>query len=790
MIRHTFVSSIRAVAALAVAASLLIAPAVQSADALSTFHQKKLEEIDAAVSLAIADGRCPGGVLWIEHRGQNYSKAYGDRSLEPVKEVMSADTIFDLASLTKVIATTTAIMKLVEQGEISLEAPVQQYIPEFIGKEGVSVKHLMTHTSGLRPGLSLAQPWTGPEAALKLACAEKLTAPPGTTLRYSDINYIVLGELVRIVSGKRLDEFCAEQIFRPLGMKDTGFLPAENLKERVAPTQRTADGILRAVVHDPTARRIGGVAGHAGLFGTTADLARFSRMLLNGGELEGVRILKPETVRLMTSVQTGEGIPRRGLGWDIDSPYAGPRGNWFPVGSYGHTGWTGGSLWIDPFSQSFVVFLSNRNHPTESGNVLPLRRLLGTLSAEAIRDFNFAWVPDALPRGSSPQLGAAETAKAQGKAEVLSGIDVLVRDEFAPLKGKRVGLITNHTGIDRQRRSTIDLLFKAPDVKLVALFSPEHGIRGVMDEKVGDSKDEKTGLPIFSLYGDRRSPLPEQLAQCDVLIFDIQDIGCRFYTYISTLGECMTAAAKQNVKFMVLDRPNPIGGAVVQGPILNAERSFVAWHEIPLRHGMTVGELAKMFNEERKLGADLTVVPCEGWARSQWFDATDLPWINPSPNMRGLNAAALYPGVGVLEFCNLSVGRGTDRPFEYLGAPYIDDRRLARELNDAGLDGVRCIPVRFTPNASVHANKECGGVQFIVTNRDTMNPVDLGITIATVLQRLYPADLKFERIAKLLADPVTQKAIAEGQSLSAIQTAWVPGREEFRTRREKFLIYR
>jgi len=333
-------------------------------------------------------------------------------------------------------------------------------------------------------------------------------------------------------------------------------------------------------------------------------------------------------------------------------------------------------------------------------------------------------------------------------------------------------------------------LSKAPDVQLVTLFSPEHGIRGTLDEKIGHSRDERTGLPIYSLYGETRAPAEDQLANLDALVFDIQDIGCRFYTYISTLGECLSAAGKAGKKFFVLDRPNPITGTQIEGPMLAAERSFTAWHELPIRHGMTVGELAKMFNVERNLGADLTVVPCEGWTRQTWFDDTGLPWVNPSPNMRTLTAATLYPGVGLLEFCNVSVGRGTDRPFEIFGAPYIDDRTLAAALNGADLPGVRFVPVRFTPNASVFSGQECGGVQLIVTNRDNFAALDLGVVLATTLQRLYSKDLKLERLSRLLAEPKTLDAIRAGKGLNEIKALWSVGREGFREGRARVLIYR
>ena len=635
----------------------------------------RLEAMDAAVGSAIAADKLPGGVLWMEHRGRIHQRAYGQRAVEPRPEPATPDTVFDAASLTKVLATTPAVMKLVEQGRIGLDDPVAQHLPGFAanGKEGITSRHLLTHTSGLRPGIPGRPPWTGTERALELAAAEKPTQPPGTRFVYSDINFIVLGELVRTVAGVPLDAFVRAEVHGPLGMADTGFRPfdaarvngdpevfrreLEAAPVRIAPTERITNGlVLRGIVHDPTARRMGGVAGHAGLFTTAADVARFARMMLGGGTLDGRRVFSPETVAAMTSVQTAPGIPARGLGWDIDSPYAGPRGTHFPVGSYGHTGWTGTSLWIDPASETFIVFLSNRNHPTEDGDVRALRRELGTLAAEALPE-GTPGRPVARAESASGPAGAADSGP------VLNGIDVIVRDGFRSLRGLKVGLITNHTGHDRERRPTIDLLAAADGVELVALFSPEHGIRGLLDEKVDDGRDEKTGLPVYSLYGERRTPAPEQLAGLDALVFDIQYIGCRFYTYISTLANCIEAAGTAGVRFIVLDRVNPVNGRAVDGPVLTGARSFVASHEIPLRHGMTVGELARMFHAERSMKGELTVVPVEGWRRDDWFDATGLPWTNPSPNMRSLTEATLYPGVGVLEFCNVSVGRGTGTPF-------------------------------------------------------------------------------------------------------------------------------
>ncbi|MBI2946803.1 MAG: DUF1343 domain-containing protein [Verrucomicrobia bacterium] len=751
--------------------------------------------MDAAVLAAISSNQIPGGVLWLERHGTAYRKAYGYRALVPGKAPMTENTIFDAASLTKIVATTPAIMRLIEQGKINLEAPAQSYLPEFRshGKEAITVRHLLTHTSGLRPGLSSTPLWSGYDKAIELACAEKPLNAPGAVFRYSDINFIVLGEIVRRVSGVRLDEFATREIFQPLKMSDTGFLPLATKLPRIAPTERFEGEMLHGKVHDPTARRMGGVAGHAGLFTTAADLARFCRMMLNGGSLDGVRIFKPETVKLMNSVQSPAGVPsRRGLGWDIDSGYSRPRGKHFPLGSYGHTGFTGTCLWIDPFSRTFWVFLSNRVHPDGKGNVLPLQAALASLAAEAVIGFNFAGAIGALPPRVPPEVTANSPANRPqaGVVQVLNGIDVLVQQEFAPLKGLRVGLITNHTGTDRHRNSAIDLLRAAPDMKLVALFSPEHGIRGALDEKVADSVDEKTGLPIHSLYGQTRSPKPDQLRDLDALVFDIQDIGCRFYTYISTMGNCLEAAAKAKLKFFVLDRVNPIGGVVIDGPVLNGETSFTGFHPIPVRHGMTVGELARMFNVERAFNADLTVIPLQGWRREFWFDETGLPWINPSPNMRSLTEAALYPGIGLLETTALSVGRGTGTPFEVIGAPYIDDVKLAAELNHLTLQGVRFVPIRFTPNASVFKDRPCAGVNILLTDRDQCGAVDVGIAIARTLQRLYPAEFGLEKFDRLLVHRSTVEAIRAGRSLAEIRQSWTIDLDEFKKRREAYLLYR
>ncbi|MBI4624084.1 MAG: DUF1343 domain-containing protein [Verrucomicrobia bacterium] len=776
----------------------------------SEFRADKLAAMDAAIQEAITDRKLPGGVLRLERNGRVYQKAFGRRAIVPVAEAMAEDTIFDAASLTKVLATTPSILLLAERGKIDLDAPVAAYVPEFAqnGKAAIAVRHLLTHTSGLRPGIGGSPSWSGYDGAIQRACEEKPRSEPGTTFVYSDINFIVLGEIVRRVSGERLDEFVAREIFRPLKMNDSGYLPPADKLSRIAPTEFDSEGkMLRGIVHDPTARKMGGVAGHAGVFTTVADLARFAHMMLNHGELDGVRLLAPATVQRMTGVQTRDDISRRGFGWDIDSPHSGPRGKVFPLGSYGHTGWTGSSVWLDPSSGSIVIFMSNRVHPDGKGNVVPLRATLGTLAAEAT-GFDFAHV-------DRKQV----TPRPKGEPTfVLNGIDVLVREHFIRLRGLKVGLITNHTGRDRERNASTDLLHQAPGVELNALFSPEHGIRGTADTKVGDSVDEKTGLPIYSLYGGaaRRQPGQsdadydlavirshqpklEQIRELDALIFDVQDIGARFYTYSSTLGAALEAAGQAGKKIYVLDRVNPITGSHVEGPVQTRHFSFIGFHTLPVRHGLTMGELALMLNAERGFKADLAVVACENWSRDTWFDGTDLPWTNPSPSMRSLNAATLYPGICLLESASVSMGRGTDKPFEQAGAPYIDDTRLAREMNRAGLTGVRFVPVRFTPRVEYfpgppgslkYRDQECGGVYMVLTDRERCNVVDIGIVMAQVLQRLHPQEFNPDQMARLLGHDETLQAIKAGKTLAEIKALWSRDLEQYRARRQPFLLYK
>ena len=764
----------------------------------------KFQAIDAIVRQDIEQKKLPGAVVLIG-RGERilYHRAIGQRAVVPTPEPMTLDTIFDLASLTKVVVTTTGMVMLLEQGKVRLNDRVSTFIPGFerYGKADITVRHLLTHVSGLRPDVDLAEPWKGYDAAISLAIEEVPTAPPGARFVYSDINFFLLGDIIRRVSGQPLEEFARDRIFRPLGMNDTTFLPPASLVPRIAPTERcsglawpcdSGDGamtMLRGVVHDPTARRMGGVAGHAGLFSTAADLAVFCRMLLGGGAYRGTRLLSSLAVTKMTTPATpAEERNVRTLGWDFDSSFSSNRGELLPIGSFGHTGFTGTSLWIDPATGMYVIFLSNRVHPDGKGDVTPLRARVSTIAASAI---NVA-IPGARQMAwTGRDFGPAPAPPPRPAATVVSGIDVMRADGFAVLRGKRVGLVTNHTGRARDGATTIDLIHRAPDVKLVALFSPEHGIRGILDSKVPSETDQATGLPIHSLYGETRRPPAATLEGLDTIVIDLQDIGTRFYTYMTTMAYVMEEAAKQGIAVVVLDRPNPIGGVQIEGPLLDAgDFGFTGYFSMPIRHSLTLGELAQLFNGENKIGANLTVVPMRNWNRGEWFDETGLPWINPSPNMRNLLQATMYPGIGAIEGTNISVGRGTDAPFEQIGAPWIDGVQLADALNARAISGIRFYPVRFTPAASKYAKEECQGVFMILTDRAALRPVRLGLEVAAMLHKLYGAKFELELAQRLFGSKDTLTRVRAGEDPAAIASTWGAGEARWRLLRAKYLLYR
>ena len=776
----------------------------------ATKSSPRFKVLDAVIEEAIEQQQCPGAVVLVGHHGSVvYKKAYGMRSLEPTREPMTLDTIFDVASLTKVMATTPSVLRLLELGQIRLNDTVATYLPEFAqnGKQDVTIRELLTHYSGLPEDLDLKTPWSGKDTALQMAFSEKLVTPAGSVFRYSDINFEVLGFLVEQVAKMPLDKYAEAFVFKPLGMKETRFLPPPGWRRRIAPTEYDENNqMLRGVVHDPTARRMGGVAGHAGLFSTAADLSKYAQALLDSINAKPQRkqFLKTLTVMKATHPQQPpDAVSLRGLGWDIDTAFSSNRGELFPLGSFGHTGFTGTSIWIDPTTNTYVILLTNAVHPHVGHSVVALRSKVANTVA-GILDLGSEI------RGKNPLLaitGYNEAAAglrrmAYRNATVLNGIDVLESTQFAVLKPaqgdappRKIGILTNQSGLDANGRRTIDILNAVPGLKLTALFAPEHGAVGQLDTtNVGDTTDTTTGVPVYSVYGDtdaRRRPSTDQLKQLDAVIIDLQDAGVHFWTYETTIGYFLEAAAQTGTEIVILDRPNPITGSVVSGPIVDADkRNFVAYYPLPVRHGMTMGELAQLFNGEQNLGAKVTVVPMQGWQRGDWFDSTGELWVNPSPNLRSLNENTLYPGVAMIEGTNVSVGRGTDTPFEVLGASWIKSQELASYLNSRHISGVRFIPYSFTPKSAVYANQLCGGVNMVVTNRLTLDSPGLGIELASALHKLYPNDFQINKAITIIANQETLDELNAGTDPRFISSRWNEELGRFEAIRQKYLIYK
>jgi uncharacterized protein YbbC (DUF1343 family) len=734
-----------------------------AAAALAVEVDPRFAAVDAAVAAAIEAGKLPGCVLVVGRHDQVLlRKAYGSRALLPSPVPMTLDTVFDLASLTKPLATSTSVMILAERKKIDLKAPASRYVPELAKLPPFTVEQLLVHTSGLpaaTPIADYASPTTdrGPVMRrLGETLVGKLKTKPGERFLYSDVGFIVLEEIVRRRSGKDLAAFTHDEVFTPLGMSETGFLPGAELRARAAPTEQRDGDWMKGDVHDPRAFAMGGVAGHAGLFSTVDDLSRYARALLGRGALEGTRIVSEKTFETWTARHdTSSG--GRALGWDRDSRFATHRSSLLSARAFGHGGFTGTAMWIDPGKDLYVVFLSNRVHPEGKGAVNPLVAELATLAIDA--------------------------------SETRTGIDVLRAESFERLEGAHVGLVTNASSRARDGTSTLDALRSAPGVTLSAIFSPEHGIQGVAEGKIADGAYH--GVPVYSLYGDRSSPTSSTLDGIDTLVFDLQDAGARFYTYASTMKLAMKVAAEKKLRFLVLDRPNPIDGVDVAGPVLDVGLggSFVNHHALPVRHGMTMGELARLFAADDKLDVRLEVVRMQNWRRTQYFDSTGLTWFSPSPNLRSVDEVVLYPAVGLLESTNLSVGRGTDTPFEVIGAPYVDGEALAKNVTARGVPGLALEPVIFTPTASPHRGKVCKGLRLRVTDRAKFEPVRAALALALAMQELHGSDWDVDHVERMLQSKLAFDALKAGSSVDVIAATWSTPLASFVKKRERFLLY-
>jgi SSS family transporter len=952
--RHAIITS-TAVLSFVVILSAAKAPRmVQAQTVAPTITTADFTPVSTLLNDSIAAHKLPGAVVMVGHGGHIvFKQAYGARKLagEPgldgnpsPAEPMTEDTIFDMASLTKCLSTATAVMQLYEQGKLQFDDPIQKYLPAFNAtndaqRAQVTIRMLLTHTSGEAPDVNQKDAWglAAPDKAegFHRALTTPLQSAPGAVFRYSDINFILLGDLVETLSGESLDVYAQEHIYKPLGMTETRYLPlakacgphqvigsaiawqrtppghmlfacpqgdwSTSLLPRIAPTAHDDEGksdpatnpdfdrLLRGSVHDPSTRRMGGVAGHAGVFSTAGDVSLFAQGLLDrlAGRPSNFP-LKQSTLELMTTPeQPGHNSQQltkanaaeraaiaagmkpsapllapmypaikeqdlRGYGWDIDTAFSKPRGSVFPIGSFGHTGFTGTTLWMDPGSNTYVILLANAIHPRGNPPISNLRGEFASAAAKALHLYE---------SGTTAGIPSSHT---------LTGIDVLDQTHNAALRElasrhhgqARLGLLTNQTGLDSQGRRTVDILHSSDlsedNIHLVALFSPEHGIFGKQDTtSIAAEVDPATGLHVTSLYGAKdvdRRPSHEQLKDLDAVVIDLQDAGVRFYTYEAVTGYFLEAAAREKNEFhhdleiLVLDRPNLIGGEQVQGPISDAGlESYTDYMPLPVRNGLTLGELAQYINGEatstlthtdalfaptepaqntssprathtpsrpfkaaasgKGLGAHLTVIPMQHWTRAAYFDETGLPWVNPSPNLRSVTAATLYPGIGLLETTNVSVGRGTATPFELFGAgvPARDSKTGAQKpawfkaADVAAALNARNIPgVTFTATTAAIAEdtnhypfhaQTIEAVRVTLTDRKALDSPAMGIEILSVLHRLYPEQFQVEKAMRLVVNRATMDALERGDDPRTIAASWQPSLHDFMDRRAAYLLY-
>ncbi len=945
-------------------------------------HAPDFTPVSILLNDAIAAHKLPGAVVVIGHNGHiAFKQAYGNRKLagEPgldgkpsPPEPMTEDTIFDMASLTKVIVTTTAILQLYEHGKLDLDTPVAHYLPDFMTTTGASnppssplalsapsaphypvalsrsggsnsvlatsqsqawksritIRQLLTHYSGLPEDVDLRDPWglAAPDKAegIRRALAAVPYGPPAVTFKYSDINFITLGALVEIISGEPLNVYARLHIFTPIAMQMTGYHPYFEscgpvlrvgaaiepgprpvghilvpckpdtwspyaLDPATAPTAHDNEGtpatnpdfdhLLRGTVHDPTTRRMGGVAGHAGVFSTAADMSLFAQALLdkllrNTGPFP----LRQTTLQMATSPQaaatashdatiflpdgtTTKGIAQRGLGWDLNSAFSRPRGTIFPIttggygkpghpGSFGHTGFTGTSLWIDPTSDTYVLLLANAIHPRGAPPISALRGQVATAAAQALglarpgtdvvdcstQLCSISIVDAKQPTPfRAPSIAPHALGGSTTDSPTLTGIDVLEATNFAQLKSLaipnyplRIALLTNQSGIDAHGRPTLDILLEAtkqnPNLKLVKVFTPEHGLYGRQDTEHLTSEQTPTGIPVISLYGSKpadRHPKPTDLADVDVVVIDLQDIGTRFWTYETVLRYFLddTACKPGAPAIVVLDRPNPINGLAAQGPVSDppvpGSDPYINSVATPVRHGLTLGELARYLDtvdlppacmpkqvvtfSEPNLPVPaphkrLTVIPMQHWHRAEFFPASGLPWMPPSPNMKTPATAVVYPGVALLETTNVSVGRGTAAPYENLGASWmLHPEILAAYLGARHIPGIRftstTLTIAETPEHYPGHGTTLPGLHLEVTDRTALDSPEMGVELLSALHKLYPADFQLAKANTILANADTLARITAGEDPRAIAATWAAGIARFRTETAPFLLY-
>ena len=687
------------------------------------------DALKIALGEAVASSKSPGAVACVGNRTTIlFHEAVGLRQRIPETLAASKDTIYDLASLTKVVATTTAVLLLKQEGALDLDRPVSNYLPiPAFGR--FTVRHCLTHTTGLIAGRPYYKECSSLNEMLQRYASEELSWTPGEGRHYSDVGFMILCRVVELVAQDSLDAFCAKRIFKPLGMLRTAFNPPKEWAGACAATERCAwrGKVIVGVVHDENAYAVGGVSGHAGLFSTAEDLARFCQALLGGDLLSG------KTLAEMTKLGQVFFYPWQGLGWKLDPWQRGSEGFLPSRAAFGHTGWTGTSLWLDRDRGFFAVLLSNTCHPSrENRDTETLRRV-----------FHQAVARELYP----------------GRSNTHTGLDRLAWNGFEAIRGKRLAVLTNRAAVDELGRPALDVMAFDHSASVRRIYSPEHGFH--LQAEAGQTvSSEKTSIPITSLYGDRKAPSPEELADIDLFVVDLPDVGARYYTYMATMRDALMACAKTNKAVLVLDRPNPIGGAVLEGPIAEQYSSSVCWGPIPIRHGMTIGEVATYFKKTLPSLAqlNLTVSTLDGWPRDYLFSQCSLPWVAPSPNMPTPETALLYVGFCLFEGTNLNEGRGTDTPFQIIGAPWLDAAAIAAMIASEERPGCVIEATAYTPRAlpgkasdPAYRDEHCQGIRIAIQEPAAVRAFTTAIALLRAVAKRHPREFAWKETFDTLA---------------------------------------
>jgi uncharacterized protein YbbC (DUF1343 family)/CubicO group peptidase (beta-lactamase class C family) len=718
-----------------------------------------------ALKDAVSKSHSPGAVACVGNREGILSlECAGNRQVKPEVHAADINTLYDLASLTKVVATTTALMLLRNQGFLDLDEPIAELLP--IPAFKFTVRHCMTHSAGLIAGCAYYENASGLIEMLQRYSGLELSWPAGTRRRYSDVSYMILGKVVELITRDSLDHFCAKNIFAKLGMNETGFKPPAELRARAAATENCTwrGGYVVGYVHDENCYAAGGVTGHAGLFSTAGDLAKFCAAMLN------YKILPKDTLEEMMRPAQVPVYPWQGLGWKVNPWACGSEGYVASRRAIGHTGWTGTSIWMDFDSGIYSILLSNTCHPSRE-----------TRDSKTLRQVYH---------------NAVAAKYYPNTANVHTGLDRVVWDLFDAIKGKKLALLTHHAAVDELGRNVLDVLALDSEVDPRVVYTPEHGLKG--DVEAGFSiEGERAGkVKVISLYGKQTAPSQAELKDIDLFLIDMQDVGARWYTYMATMLDALRVCAKAGVPVMVLDRPNPIGGDIIEGPIATECNSLVCCAPIPARHGMTMGELATFFagRMPELKNLKLSVSTMDGWKPSLPFKKCQLPWIPPSPNIPTPETALLYSGMCLFEATNMNEGRGTDTPFALLGAPWLMPDKVIAALPADACHGVSCSPCEYTPRSIPGKSADprcrdvpCHGIHVVIDDEKAARPFTFSVALIAAIRKVHPNEFVFENkgFDRLAGGPSLRAALEKGTPAAEIMAGYAPELKKFDAMRPK-----